>query len=424
MRRKAEKDPVKQGQGVFRALVPLIAGMAETKVELLQWVHEVGMKALTELFESEAEKLTGVKGKHQPERTHLRWGSTKTQLPLGGRRVQIDRPRIRRKGGGEARLGAIEAFRQSDALPERVLQQILLGVSTRGYGSSLEPVEPKAQSRGTSKSSAARHLQVRMRATMKAQLVERLDEIKLAALMIDGIAIGDGTVVVALGITTEGAKKPLGLWQGSTENATVCTALLQSLFDRGLAITGPILCVIDGGKGLRKAIQDVFGERGVIQRCQIHKRRNVLGHLPKKAHGNVSRLLAEAYSGDNVALSRKRLKSLVSWLEGEGHDGAASSLREGLEETLTVVSLKLSDTLRRSLSSTNAIENTMGTLRRVTRNVKRWRGGDMARRWTAVGLNEAAKRFRRIKGYRELPKLLQALADRSAALIDRNSEAA
>lgn len=423
MRRKAEKDPVKQGQGVFRALLPLIAGMAETKTELLQWVHEVGMKALAELFENEAEALTGTKGKHQAERTHHRWGSTKTQLPLGGRRVQVERPRIRRKGGGEERLSVIESFRESDALPERVLQQILLGVSTRGYGSSLEPIEPTAQSRGTSKSSAARHLQSRMRATMKAQLEERLDEVKLAALMIDGIAIGDGTVVVALGVTTEGTKKPLGLWQGSTENATVCTALLQSLFDRGLAVAGPILCVIDGGKGLRKAIQDVFGERGVIQRCQIHKRRNVLGHLPKKAHGNVSRLLAEAYSGDNAALSRKRLKSLVSWLEGAGHDGAASSLREGLEETLTVVSLKLSDTLRRSLSSTNAIENTLGTVRRVTRNVKRWRGGDMARRWTAIGLNEAAKRFRRIKGYRDLPKLLQALADRSA-LIDRNSEAA
>ena len=423
MRRKAEKDPVKQGQGVLGALLPLIAGMAETKLELLQWVHEIGRKALSELFESEAEALTGAKGKHRAERTHHRWGTTMTQLPLGGRRVQVERPRIRRKGGGEARLSVIDSFRASDALPERVLQQILLGVSTRGYGSSLEPIEPKVQPRGTSKSSAARHLQGRMRATMKVQLEESLAEMKLAALMIDGIAIGGGTVVVALGITTEGTKKPLGLWQGSTENATVCTALLQNLFDRGLVVDGPILCVIDGGKGLRKAIQDVFGERGVVQRCQIHKRRNVLGHLPKKAHGNVSRLLAEAYRGDNVALSRKRLRSLVSWLEGEGHDGAASSLREGLEETLTVVSLKLSDTLRRSLSSTNAIENTLGTVRRVTRNVKRWRGGDMAKRWTAIGLSEAAKRFRRIKGYRELPKLLHALAER-AALIDRNSEAA
>lgn len=423
MRRRAEKDQVRQGQGAFRALLPLIAGMAETKQELLHWVHGVGMRALEELFESEAEALTGRKGKHQALRTHHRWGATKTQLPLGGRRVQVTRPRIRRKSGGEERLSVVDWFREADALPERVVQQILLGVSTRGYGSSLEAIKPAEHPRGTSKSSAARHLQGRMRATMRAQLDERLDEVQLAALMIDGLAIGGGTIVVALGITVEGTKKPLGLWQGSTENATVCTALLQNLFDRGLAIAGPILCVIDGGKGLRKALQDVLGDRGVIQRCQIHKRRNVLAHLPKKAHGNVARLLTEAYHGDNVALSRKRLKSLVAWLEGQGHDGAAASLREGLDETLTVVTLKLSDSLRRSLSSTNAIENTLGTVRRVTRNIKRWRGGDMAKRWTAIGLREAEKRFRRIKGYRDLPKLLQTLADR-AVIIDREAEAA
>lgn len=401
---------------VGQLLMPMVAGMAAAKEDLMEWVQGVGLEALREVFEADAVAIAGEKGKHRTDRTHHRWGTTETELPFGGRRIQVDRPRVRRRSGGEVMLPSVRRFQEEDPVPERVLNQILLGVSTRGYGRSLEAPPPGVKGRGTSKSAASRHLIARMGSKMREYLSSALDAEELLVLMLDGIEVGGHTVVVALGVSVDGTKIPLGLAQGSTENAAICTSLLQDLLSRGLKVEDKILSVIDGGKGIRKALDDVFGDRALIQRCQIHKRRNLRDHLPKNAQLYVDRLLREAYGSTSAEVARKRLKNLVSWLEGNGHEDAAGSLREGMEETLTVLKLDLPTRLKSFLATTNAIENTLSTVRRVTRNVKRWKGGGMARRWTAMGLMEAQKNFRRIRGYRELPKLVAALRSKGAEI--------
>jgi hypothetical protein len=408
-------------EGLRRVLVPLVAGAAETKRCLLHWVHAQGLEALDELFRDEAAALAGPKGKHQPGRTHHHWGFADAELAFGGRRLRVKRPRVRERDGREAPLPSLEAFRHQDPLAERVVTQLLLGVSTRGYGRSLESPPPRP-TRGASKSAASRRLVAATRGKLAAELARRLDEVELIGLLLDGIEIGERTLVAALGITVGGEKVPLGLWQGSTENATVCTALLQDLLERGLRIEAKILCVVDGGKGLRKALGQVLGDYAVIQRCQVHKLRNVLDQLPEAQRTYVRRTMQEAYRSERFDLARKRLLALAAWLVRQGEDQAAASLREGLDETLTVVKLKLPKTLRRSLATTNAIENLLGHVRRVTRNVKRWKG-DMARRWTWLAITDAHSRFRRLKGYRDLPLLRSAL-DALAAHVDGAEKAA
>jgi transposase-like protein len=426
MKSKAENRPAAQEatepfEKVRQLLLGMVAGMAAAKQDLMVWVQELGLAALKEVFEADATAIAGSKGKHLADRTHHRWGTTDTELPFGGRRIQVKRPRVRSKSG-EVKLPIVARFQAEDPLPERVLNQILLGVSTRGYGASLEPPPPGVSGRGTSKSAASRHLVERMGAKMRDYFSRPLQELKLLVLMVDGIVVAGQTVVVALGITEDGSKEPLGLWQGSTENAALCTSLLQDLIGRDLKLNGRILCVIDGGKGIRKAIEDVLGNVAVIHRCQLHKRRNVKDHLPKNAQVYVDRMLREAYGSTTAETARKRLRSLVSWLESNGHEDAAGSLREGMEETLTVLKLDLPLSLRRSLATTNAIENTLGTVRRVSRNVKRWKGG-MVRRWTAIGLVAAKKRFRRIKGHREMPALAAALRAKASEKIGEGTAA-
>ncbi len=217
------------------------------------------------------------------------------------------------------------------------------------------------------------------------------------------------TVIVVLGLTRDGEKKPLGLRLGSTENEVLCTELLEDLLARGLSLGERVLCVIDGGKGLRKAMQDVLGTAAVIQRCQVHKARNLLAQVPKVRQVYVRAMLRRAYRAASADAARRQLKTLATWLEANGHVDAATSLREGLEETLTVLKLGLPRRLRRFFATTNCIENVMGTVRRVTRNIKRWRDGAMIRRWVGLALGRAATRFRRIKGHREFATLATAL---------------
>lgn len=404
-------------------LLPMVAGISATKGHLVEWVHGVGLEALALVLEEGAESLAGPKGYRQAERSANHWGKTRAELPFGGRRIVIERPRVMatKAGTGQRRelaVPAFEHFKAIDPLPERVVNQILLGVSTRGYEASLEPGPARLPSRGASKSAASRQLIKRTRASMEAQLGRRLDDVRLIGLYLDGIVVARRSVVVALGLTTDGRKVPLGLWQGSTENAAVCTALLQDLLKRGLVIDGPLLCVMDGGTGLRKALGDVLGDLAVVQRCQLHKLRNVRDHLPKNAQAYVIGAMREAYKASNADTARKRLRSLVTWLENAGHDGAAGSLREGLEETLTVIKLGLPKTLTRSLATTNAIESLMSSVRRASRNVKRWRGGDMITRWVALGVFSAEQRFRRIKGHRDMPSLVQALRPQSQQEVE------
>jgi putative transposase len=300
-------------------------------------------------------------------------------------------------------------------LTARMMQQLLIGVSTRHYEASLEARPRDRRTRGSSKSAVSRALVRRTRQRLQEHLTRRLEGLDVVALFVDGVVVARQTVIVALGITRDGGKEPLGLSLGSTENAVVSTQLLQDLLARGLTLDERVLCVIDGGKGLRKALGDVLGDAAVIQRCQLHKARNLDALVPKSRQAYVRAALRRAYRAGSAATSRRQLTTLATWLDTNGHADAAASVREGLEETLTVLKLNLPPRLRRFFATTNCIENLIGTLRHVTRNVKRWRDGDMRRRWLGLGLLRAAERFRRIKNHGELTALATALRAGSSA---------
>jgi putative transposase len=394
---------------------PMLAGMSSTRQHLLAWVHAQGLAALDELFREEAVALAGPKGRQQAQRSHHHWGTTATELTFGGRRVQVPRPRVRGTSGGEATLPSVARFRERDPLTARMMQQLLAGVSTRQYEASLEARPSGWRTRGSSKSAVSRTVVRRTRQRLHEQLTRRLEGLEVVALFMDGVVVAQQTVIVVLGIMRDGTKVPLGLRLGSTENAVVCTELLQDLLARGLTLDGRVLCVIDGGKGLRKALGDVLGDAAVIQRCQLHKGRNLAALVPKARQAYVRASLRRAYQAASAAAARRQLTALATWLERNGHADAAASVREGLEDTLTVLKLGLPPMLRRFFATTNCIENLIGTLRHVTRNIKRWRDGDMRRRWIGLGLLRAAERFRRIKRHHELGTLVTALEAATAA---------
>lgn len=407
---RAERTQAENGAGseLAHLVEPMLTGMTTTRDHLLAWVHAQGLAALDEVFREEAVVLAGSKGRHQAQRTYHHWGTTATELTFGGRRVQVRRPRVRRTTGGEATLPAVAAFRSRDPLTARMMQQLLAGVSTRGYDASLE-ARPARRTRGSSKSAVSRAVVRRTRQRLQEYLARRLDGLALVALFMDGVVVAQQTVIVVLGITRDGRKVPLGLRLGSTENAVMCTDLLQDLLARGLTVDGRVLCVIDGGKGLRKALGDVLGDAAVIQRCQLHKGRNLAALVPKARQAYVRAALRRAYLATSATVARHQLTTLATWLARNGHADAAASVREGMEETLTVLKLGLPPRLRRFFATTNCIENLIGTLRHVTRNIKRWRDGDMRRRWLALGLLRAAEGFRRIKRHSELGALVTAL---------------
>lgn len=414
MTRKAEKTPERQaesaaGSALERVLAPLVAGLTATREQLFDWIQACGVAALQAVFQSEAATVAGPKGKHAPARTHHHWGTAARELTLGGRRLSVPCPRVRQRGGGEMTLPSVAAWRTRDPLTARVMEQLLLGVSTRGYAASLPAAPAGGRSRGTSRSAVSRALRERTAAELAAQAAQRLEGLEVVALFVDGLVVAQQTVIVALGVTREGTKVPLGVRLGSTENAVLCTELVQDLLSRGLSLDGRVLCVIDGGKGIHKALTDVLGDRAVIQRCQVHKLRNVLALVPKARQVYVRAQLRQAYRAGTADAARRQLRTLATWLEANGHTAAAASVREGLEEMLTVLKLDLPAGMQRFFVTTNCIENLMSGLRRVTRNVKRWRGGTMIERWVALGLRQAGARFHRIKGHRDLAAVGAAL---------------
>jgi transposase-like protein len=307
------------------------------------------------------------------------------------------------------RLSTYEHFADRDQLSRVVLERMLAGVSTRRYRRTQEPIgsELEQGARSTSRSSVSRTFVERTRRALGELMSRRLDDVRLAVMMLDGLELQGRTNIVALGITTDGVKIPLGLWEGSTENATVATALLSDLVERGLDPEQGILFVIDGAKALRKAIRSVFGEVPV-QRCVRHKERNVLDHLPERDRPPVKQRLRRAWALEDHDRALEQLRLLASELE-RSHPGAAGSLREGMEETLTLTRLGVSGSLKRTLQSTNPCESMLEIVRRTQRNVKRWSSGEMALRWTAAGMLEAERQFRRIVGYRDLAKLAVAI---------------
>jgi putative transposase len=421
--RKQESVPVAASSALQQLMLPMMLASEAIKTGLLAFVQQIGMLAFRELLDTEAAQIAGPKGKHLEQRTHHHWGTASTSLPFGGRHVVVERPRVRRKGKGgkEVELPSVAAAREADPMPAHVAEKIVLGVSTRGYERSLEPVDESLETRGESKSNVSRALIERTTDKLADFLERRLDEVALAAMFIDGIEIGKRAVILALGVTHDGTKLPLGVWCGSTENHVVAAALLQNLIERGLRVDAPLLFVIDGGKGIRKALVDVFGDRAVVQRCQVHKARNVREHLPEKRRAYVHRQMRAAYKSKSAKTAKMTLGQLASWLQANGEESAAASLREGLDETLTVLRLNLPTTLCRTFSTTNAIENMNGTLRKVIRNVKRWQGESMILRWVALGVAEAQRGFRRVKGHGQMNLLLAALRPNSGVVEQRKA---
>jgi transposase-like protein len=368
-------------------------------------------------MDAEVDEVVGPKGRHDDGRSAVRHGHEDGSMTLGARRVSIRRPRVRSSAGaGEVALASYEHFADRDPLTRAVLDRMLAGVSTRRFASVGEPVgsEVEESASSTSRSAVSRAFVERTRTGLGELMARRLSDVRLAAMMIDGLDVAGRCHVVALGITTEGVKIPLGLWEGSTENATLARSLLADLVDRGLDPGQGILFVIDGGKALRAAIGAVFGSRAPVQRCQRHKERNVIEHLPERDRPAIQGRLRAAWALGDSDLAKSRLDLIATELDGSWPD-AARSLREGLDETLTLTRLGISGQLAKTLSSTNPCESMIEIVRHTQRNVKSWQSGDMRLRWSAAGMLEAEQQFRRIIGYRDLAKLAHAVEREVAA---------
>jgi putative transposase len=370
----------------------------------------VGLGVLAEMMEAEVDEVVGPKHAKISDRAAVRHGHEAGEVTLGGRRVAVDRPRVRAAdGSGEVPLGTYAHFADRDPLTRVVLEQMLAGVSTRRFTRTREPVGQDVvdAERSTSKSAVSREFVGRTREHLQSLMSRPLADLRLAALMLDGIELKGRCCVVALGVTTDGVKTPLGLWDGSTENKTVTAHLLADLVDRGLDVEQGVLVVLDGSKALHAAVNEVFGPVPV-QRCVRHKERNVLEHLPERDRPAVKTRLRRAWASDNYQLALDALEQLAAELD-RSHPGAAASLREGLNETLTLTRLGIRGRLKLTLQSTNPIESMIEIVRRTSRNVKRWQSGDMCLRWTAAGMLDAEQQFRKIIGYADLAKLAVAI---------------
>ena len=389
---------------------------------LLDTVITSGTIQAIEMLRSQQEALCGPRYKQVADRKAHRHGSTAGSLVMGGRRVTLPRPRVRSVAGREVELPAWTQWSREDPLEQRALQQMILGVSTRGYSDSLEKLPVEVPERGKSRSAVSRRFVEGTRRRLVKLQRRDLSKLSLAVLMIDGIHFEDHVVLVALGFENDGKKHVLGLWEGATENSRACKALLENLASRGLQTNRSMLIVLDGAKALHKACRDVFGDRAFIQRCQEHKKRNVADHLPESMRPGVRRTMNQAYQCRDAKRAKRQLEALAARLESE-HPGAAASLREGLDETLTVIELNLPERLQLSLRTTNPIDNLIGSVRKVSRRVKRWRGGRMMLRWCGAAVLDAEQRFRRIRGYREMPKLIAALRARDAELDEKENAA-
>jgi putative transposase len=382
---------------------------------LYETVIGAGLACVDEVLEAERVALCGARYVHLAERQALRAGHVASSLVLGGRRVAVSRPRVRRVNGGELGLPSWREWSARDPLDERAMEQMVLGVSTRRYARSLEPLPQAVAVRGVSKSAVSERF-VYGTARKLAELTSReLRGLPLLALMIDGAHFAEHVVLTAVGVDERGAKHVLGLREGATENAAAVRALLADLVERGLDTNRSLLIVIDGAKALHKAVVEVFGARALIQRCREHKKRNVTDALPERLRAAVRSAMNQAYATRDAKRARRLLENLARRLEHQ-HPGAAASLREGVEESLTVMRLGLPEQLERVLSSTNLIENLFSRVREIGHRVKHWQSGTMVLRWTAAGVLEAERGFRKVVGYRAMATLVATLRARDTQL--------
>jgi transposase-like protein len=408
---------ITDGDVVIEVPLPVAEVMGGVPLAVKELSETVGLMIISALLNSECENLAGLKNAKNPQRNANWWGSELSPIYYDRQKVLIERPRIRSKDNKEIPLTSYKAFRDASGMKSSVMRQMVLGISTRNYE---ESVENLIKGYGIKKSSISRHF-VKATAGQVCDIVERdLRGISLCGIFIDGIDFKGQMLIVALGLGLDGKKYVLGLWQGATENAEVCKMLLEDIVRRGLDTSRNYLFILDGSKALRSAVAHVFGDKANVQRCQIHKRRNVKGHLPIKHQSAVDARLRAAYSMSGYEEAKESLNLTVKYLE-RINPSAANSLREGLEETLTIHKLGVTGLLRKTLSTTNPIESCFSVTRTVTLRVKRWREGDMRQRWAVAALLRAEKKFKRIHGYKDIPKLSAALQQKP---VDKKEVAA
>jgi transposase-like protein len=382
----------------------------------LNLLVELGFEVMRQILEVDVEALAGERGKHDPNRTAYRHGNERTKVVLGGEKRSITKPRVRSTTGEELMLPSLAFFQNEDSLTKAVLAKLLHGVSTRQYANT--SVQFSKDSACISKSEVSRRFIAGL-APMFEEFMKRRIDGDYVAVMLDGMNIGEMTVLAAMGILKDGSKKMLGIIEGASENHVVAKALLSDLVNRGLPTDSPLLFALDGSKALRKAVIDTFGKYATIQRCQVHKKRNVLSHLPKSEQNNVGLAISRAYLEFDYETAKRELSLIANNLEYR-YPTAANSLREGLEETLTVHRLKIPALLRQTLCSTNPIESANSACMGIMRRIKNWRNGEMILRNIAVGFLEAEKGFRRIKGYKQISVLSASLFSHINNEVEQN----
>jgi putative transposase len=394
----------------IQMILPLagIVGMLQEGVGHL--MREAGLLLMMGVMEEEVRHVVGERSVPNADRQASRWGKERGYCVVDGQKVPIQRTRVRDKANREVKLGSYELFQRSGPLEAAVWEKMMRGLSTRNYG---PVVKDFASAYGVEKSAVSENFIEASREKLKALLERPLGDLKLCAVLVDGTPFKDRQMIVALGIGCDGAKTVLGLREGATENAAVAGALLSDLIERGLDFSQPRLYILDGGKALHAAVKRHAGEAAFIQRCQVHKKRNVVDHLPEEYKADIKRKLQNAYSTVEYADAKRALDRLHRELM-DINPSAARSLEEGMEETLTVHRLRVPEQLRRTLSSTNVIESAFSIVETVCRNVKRWRDGDHIERWIASGLLVAERQFRKVIGYREIPMFMDSMTNAAA----------
>jgi transposase-like protein len=393
------------GNPAVQMMLPLAEMVGWLRKGVGELIRQAGLQLMELLMQEEVRQLAGERSQPQPGRTASRWGSERGYCVVMGQKVPIQRPRVRTTEDQEVRLGSYEMFHRGEPLTETVWEKLMLGLSTRKYGQAIREF---TEAYGLEKSAVSEHFIEASRTKLQALMERRLDKMSLCALLIDATPFAGQQMVVALGIGGDGRKTILGIRQGATENATVVGELLGDLVERGLDFSKPRLYVLDGGKALTAAVKKHAGESAAIQRCQVHKRRNVLDHLTDEQKPGVAKQLNAAYALEDFASAKQALNTLHRELM-DLNPSAARSLGEGMEETLTVHRLHLPLQLRKTMASTNVIESAFSIVEQVCRNVKRWHGGDHRERWVGSGLLVAEKQFRRVQGYKQIPMLLREL---------------
>lgn len=420
--KKAKQSNEKNDQQLYVEHLILSDLQEAVKGRFASFCTAVGIQALMTMMNQDVEAVAGPKGRHDPNRTAYRHGFQATTIPMGNQRLTIERPRARSiDTNRELPIPSYETFANDAQLLEAALNRMLYGMSTRDYGHGIEDYSDVANPSGTSKSSVSRRFIKASEAEAKKVLSRRFDDEHLPVLLIDGIVLGDYTAIVAMGINKDGKKLLMGIRIGSTENARVCQDLLADLMDRGLQYQAGLLAIIDGSKALRRALKAVFGHHVLIQRCQVHKMRNILDYLPNYKRAWVKRKLQQAWRSETFDEAKQKLQALANSLQVD-HPDAAGSLREGLEETITILRLEIPGLLQKSLRSTNAIESGFSMVGKNVKNVKNWMNGTMVQRWLSAALLDAERRAHRIPGYRFMGVLIAEIKRLTTALETGDAE--